>query len=157
MQGPSMRPCKFENEAIFSKDLRPKCRLRCTSGAYGMPREKHDAGADLRSRTHSRSLRYVALCCALTQNNGEQGNGYQSGLRAVSGAETMKEHLKVAIRRRHLFGLAIVGVAAAAASTMMSDQAFVKPDNARDKRRARYQANSPEVRNFYRVNSYPRP
>ena len=65
----------------------------------------------------------------------------------------MKKHLKVAIRRRHLFGLAIVGVAAAAASTMMSDQAFV----ARDKRRARYQANSPEVRNFYRVNSYPRP
>ena len=69
----------------------------------------------------------------------------------------MKEHLKVAIRRRQLFGLAIVGVAAAAASTMMSDQAFVKPDNARDKRRARYQANSPKVRNFYRVNSYPRP
>ena len=63
----------------------------------------------------------------------------------------MKEHLKVAIRRRHLFGLAIVGVAAAAAITMMSDPAFVKPDNARDK------ANSPEVRNFYRVNSYPRP
>jgi hypothetical protein len=60
MQGPSMRPCKFENEAIFSKDLRPKCRLRCTSGAYGMPREKHDAGADLHSRTHSRSLRHVA-------------------------------------------------------------------------------------------------
>ena len=69
----------------------------------------------------------------------------------------MNEHLKVAIRRRHLFGLAIVGVAAAAASTMMSDHAFIKPDNARDKRRARYQANSPEVRNFYRVNSYPRP
>ena len=33
MQGPSMRPCKFENEAIFSKDLRPKYRLRCISGA----------------------------------------------------------------------------------------------------------------------------
>jgi hypothetical protein len=74
-----------------------------------------------------------------------------------SGGVIMKKHLKVAIRRRHLFGLAIVGVAAAAASTMMSDPAFVKPDNARDKRRARYQANSPEVRNFYRVNSYPRP
>ena len=69
----------------------------------------------------------------------------------------MKEHLKVAIRRRQLFGLAIVGVAAAAASIMVSDQAFVKPDNAGDKRKARYQANSPEVRNFYRVNSYPRP
>ena len=60
MQGPSMRPCKFENEAIFSKDLRPKYRLRCISGANGMPREKHDTGAELRSRTRSRSLRYVA-------------------------------------------------------------------------------------------------
>ena len=36
MQGPSMRPCKFENDPIFSKDLRPKYRLRCISGAYGM-------------------------------------------------------------------------------------------------------------------------
>jgi hypothetical protein len=69
----------------------------------------------------------------------------------------MKEHLKVDIRRRHLFGLAIVGVAAAAASTMVPDRVADKPDNARDKRKARYQANSPEVRNFYRVNSYPRP
>ena len=69
----------------------------------------------------------------------------------------MEEHLKVAIRRRHLIGLAIVGVAAAAASTMMSDRATVKSENPSDKRKARYQPNSPEVRNFYRVNSYPRP
>ena len=69
----------------------------------------------------------------------------------------MKEHLKVAIRRRHLLGLAIAGVAAATASTMVPDRAAVKPDNPEDKRKARYQANSPEVRNFYRVNSYPRP
>jgi hypothetical protein len=69
----------------------------------------------------------------------------------------MKEHFKVTIRRRHLLGLAIAGVAAAAAGAMVPDRAALKPDNPRDKRKARYQANSPEVRNFYRVNSYPRP
>jgi hypothetical protein len=69
----------------------------------------------------------------------------------------MKDHFKVTIRRRHLLGLAIAGIAAVTASTMVPDRAAVKPDNPKDKRKARYQANSPEVRNFYRVNSYPRP
>ncbi len=70
----------------------------------------------------------------------------------------MKERFKVTIGRRHLLGLAIAGVGAAAASTMVSDRtAAFKPDDPRDKRKARYQASSPEVRNFYRVNSYPRP
>jgi hypothetical protein len=69
----------------------------------------------------------------------------------------MKDHFKVTIRRRYLLGLAIAGVAAATASTMVPDRAAVKPDNPKDKRKARYQASSPEVRNFYRVNSYPRP
>jgi hypothetical protein len=69
----------------------------------------------------------------------------------------MKEQLKVPIRRRHLLGLALGGVAAAAASAMVPDRATVKSENPSDKRKARYQPNSPEVRNFYRVNSYPRP
>jgi hypothetical protein len=69
----------------------------------------------------------------------------------------MKEQLEVAIRRRNLLGLVIAGVAAAAASTMVPERAAVKSDNPTDKRKARYQGNSPEVRNFYRVNSYPRP
>lgn len=69
----------------------------------------------------------------------------------------MKEHLKVSIGRRHLFGLAIAGVAAATASTTLPERATVQSDNPADKRKARYQANSPEVRKFYRVNSYPRP
>jgi hypothetical protein len=73
------------------------------------------------------------------------------------GAAYMKERFDVTIRRRHLLGLAIAGVGAAAASAMVPDRAAVKADNPGDKRKARYQANSPEVRNFYRVNSYPRP
>jgi hypothetical protein len=68
----------------------------------------------------------------------------------------MREHFEVAIRRRHLFGLAIVGFAAASASALLPDRAVVKPDDLEDKRKARYQENSPEVRTFYRVNSYPR-
>jgi hypothetical protein len=68
----------------------------------------------------------------------------------------MMEHLKVAIRRRHLVGLAIAGVAAAAASTTLPERAVIKSDNPTDKRKARYQGNSPGVRKFYRVNSYPR-
>jgi hypothetical protein len=67
----------------------------------------------------------------------------------------MKERLKTNIRRRDLLGLAIVGVGAAAASVVALEPVDVKPVDLKDKRKARYQANSTEVRNFYRVNSYP--
>ena len=68
----------------------------------------------------------------------------------------MKEHLKVTVRRRHLFGLAIAGVATAAAGALVPKPTTAKSENPADKRKARYQPDSPEVRNFYRVNSYPR-
>ena len=57
----------------------------------------------------------------------------------------MKERLETIIRRRDLLRLAIAGAGAAAAESV----------NLSDKRKARYQADSAEVRNFYRVNSYP--
>jgi hypothetical protein len=65
----------------------------------------------------------------------------------------MKERLKTIIARRDLLRFAIAG--AAAASTMMPELAVAKPVDLNHKRKARYQANSAEVRNFYRVNSYP--
>ena len=65
----------------------------------------------------------------------------------------MKERLKMNLRRRDLLGVAIAG--AAAASVVMSKPADAQPVNLRDKRKARYQPNSAEVRNYYRVNSYP--
>ena len=68
----------------------------------------------------------------------------------------MMQQLKVGIRRRHLFGLAIAGVATATASALVTERTTAQPENPADKRKARYQPNSPEVRNFYRVNSYPR-
>jgi hypothetical protein len=67
----------------------------------------------------------------------------------------MKERPIVSVRRRDLLGLAIAGVGAAATSAVMLEPAAAKPVDLRDKRKARYQANSAEVRNFYRVNAYP--
>ena len=67
----------------------------------------------------------------------------------------MKERLKTSIRRRDLLRFAIVGVGAAAASAVVLEPVDAKRVDLKDKRKARYQANSTEVRNFYRVNSYP--
>ena len=67
----------------------------------------------------------------------------------------MKERSKAIIRRRDLLRLAIAGAGTAAATTLVSDPATAAHVNLADKRKARYQANSPEVRDFYRVNSYP--
>jgi hypothetical protein len=67
----------------------------------------------------------------------------------------MKERLKTIIRRRDLVRLAIAAAGAATASTLVPEPAAAKPVDLNDKRRARYQANSVEVQDFYRVNSYP--
>jgi hypothetical protein len=49
----------------------------------------------------------------------------------------------------------IAGAGAVAASTVVPETAAAKPVDLKDKRKTRYQASSEEVRNFYRVNSYP--
>jgi hypothetical protein len=67
----------------------------------------------------------------------------------------MKKYLDSNINRRNLLRVAIAGAGVTAASTLLPEQAPAKPVDMKDKRRARYQANSAEVRNFYRVNSYP--
>jgi hypothetical protein len=67
----------------------------------------------------------------------------------------MKERLKTIIGRRDLLRLAIAGTGAATASTLVREPAAAKPVDLKDKRKARYQANSAEVQDFYRVNSYP--
>jgi hypothetical protein len=67
----------------------------------------------------------------------------------------MKERLVRVIRRRDLLRFAMAGAGAAAASTVVPEPAVANPVDLKDKRRARYQANSAEVRNFYRVNAYP--
>ena len=67
----------------------------------------------------------------------------------------MKERLQTMLRRRDLLRAAIAGAGAAAVTAVMQEPARSKAPDLTDKRKARYQADSAEVRNFYRVNSYP--
>ena len=62
---------------------------------------------------------------------------------------------KFVLPRRDLLRFAIAGVGAAAVSGLVAEPVTVKSVDLKDKRKARYQADSAEVRNFYRVNSYP--
>jgi len=57
--------------------------------------------------------------------------------------------------RRDLLKLTIAGVGAAGAVGMLPSPASAKPVDLDQKRKARYRADSQEVRNFYRVNAYP--
>ena len=60
------------------------------------------------------------------------------------------------VGRRGLLRAMITGAAAAAAITaVVLETTAAKPSTSEDKRRARYQPNSVEVLDFYRVNRYP--
>jgi hypothetical protein len=68
----------------------------------------------------------------------------------------MKERLETIIHRRDLLRFSIAGAGAAAMSAAaIPAPAAAKPVDLKDKRKARYQADSAEVRDFYRVNAYP--
>ena len=67
----------------------------------------------------------------------------------------MKERRKTIVRRRDLLGLALAGAGAAVTNAVAAEPAAAKSVDLKDKRKARYQPDSAEVRNFYRVNSYP--
>jgi hypothetical protein len=60
------------------------------------------------------------------------------------------------VRRRDFLRAlgASAGVAVAASGSFVEDAA-AEPESDEEKRKARYQANSPEVQDFYRVNRYP--
>ena len=67
----------------------------------------------------------------------------------------MKEDFERKFRRRDLFRLAVVGAGVAVISSQLSEPAFAESVDLKSKCRPRYQADSAEVRNFYRVNGYP--
>jgi hypothetical protein len=67
----------------------------------------------------------------------------------------MKQRPSIAVHRRELLRLAITGSAAATSGTLAIEAVAAEPTGSANKRRARYQPNSAEIRNFYRVNSYP--
>jgi hypothetical protein len=66
----------------------------------------------------------------------------------------MDNHVSSNIGRRDLLRSLTVSAGAAAASVAPFAAAPQAADTAK-RHRARYQANSPEVRTFYRVNRYP--
>jgi hypothetical protein len=69
----------------------------------------------------------------------------------------MKDGRKASdVGRRDFLKTLSVGTAAAAASTpLVANMAAADTENNDDKRRARYQPNSPLVQKFYSVNRYP--
>jgi hypothetical protein len=66
-----------------------------------------------------------------------------------------KQQFDTRIDRRDLFRAALAAAATAASGTMTATPAAAAPTGSPDKRKARYQAHSQEVENFYRVNRYP--
>jgi hypothetical protein len=68
----------------------------------------------------------------------------------------MKERLSTVLSRRDLLRATMTGAAAATTANLIAfETAAAKPRTSANKRRARYQPNSKEVQNFYRVNRYP--
>jgi hypothetical protein len=68
----------------------------------------------------------------------------------------MSERHKGAIGRRQLLRAMTVGAATAAASALEVGTAVADTETDADKRKARFQSDSAEVQNFYRVNRYPK-
>ncbi|OSJ07838.1 hypothetical protein BST63_39840 [Bradyrhizobium canariense] len=67
----------------------------------------------------------------------------------------MKSVLLAKVDRRDVFRAAAAGAAIAAGGTIADPAGAARPTGSADKRRARYQGNTPEVQNYYRVNRYP--
>jgi len=65
----------------------------------------------------------------------------------------MNERREALVRRRDLLRAMTTGVASAAAAPLKEAKAASWPPEG--KRKARYQPNSREVQEFYRVNRYP--
>jgi hypothetical protein len=68
---------------------------------------------------------------------------------------TMNDRLNPNLGRRELFRVLAAGAGAAAASAPPLAAAATPSVDNNKKQRARYQADSPEVQTFYRVNRYP--
>jgi hypothetical protein len=67
----------------------------------------------------------------------------------------MKKEPKATLARREFLRTLGAGAAVVAASDSFITQARAAGANYQDKSKARYQPDSPDVRNFYRVNRYP--
>jgi len=63
---------------------------------------------------------------------------------------------KATIGRRQLLRAGMIGLFAATASALEPGTAAADTESNSEKRKARFQPNSAEVQNFYRVNRYPK-
>ena len=68
----------------------------------------------------------------------------------------MSERRKVTIGRRQLLRAGMIGFVATAAGALETRTVAADTETNSEKLKARYQANSAEVQNFYRVNRYPK-
>jgi hypothetical protein len=73
---------------------------------------------------------------------------------AVTRGNAMNDRLNPKIGRRDVLRVLAAGAATSACASADADNAANK-GGFPDKRKARYQADSPEVQTFYRVNRYP--
>jgi hypothetical protein len=67
----------------------------------------------------------------------------------------MMEQQKATLGRREFLRTLGAGVTLIAAAAPLAGEARTATANYQDRSKARYQPNSPEVQNFYRVNRYP--
>jgi len=68
----------------------------------------------------------------------------------------MSERHKATMERRQLLRAGMIGLIATVTSALESGTVAADTETNDDKRKARYQANSTEVQDFYRVNRYPK-
>ena len=68
----------------------------------------------------------------------------------------MKQESKVKVGRRDFLRVLGVGAGAAVAPAALVAEARADSANNDEKRKARYKANSEDVKAFYRVNHYPK-
>jgi secreted PhoX family phosphatase len=67
----------------------------------------------------------------------------------------MRDLHKGTIGRRQLLRTGMIGFLATATSALESGTVAADTETSTEKRKARFQPNSAEVQNFYRVNRYP--
>jgi hypothetical protein len=68
----------------------------------------------------------------------------------------MGDRHKGTIGRRQLLRTGMIGFIATATSALETSRVAADTETNDEKRKARFQANSAEVQNFYRVNRYPK-
>lgn len=68
----------------------------------------------------------------------------------------MKEQSKTKVGRRDFLRVLGVGAGAALSPATLMSEAKADTENNTEKRKARYKADSEDVKAFYRVNGYPR-